>query len=602
MPKEEPEPHTEERIEPAEQHPVEKPVEEQVPAAAEHQAETIPDTKEKKSFKQKLGAFLKTKKGKVVAILLAVAVVIGSIFAIPATRYAVAGLVIKKDVTLQVLDKTTLKPVSGVQLTLAGQTVKTDGNGNATIKNVAVGEWRVDAKKNYYQDAGVTTLVPILAQQSTIKIAMVATGRQVPVTVINKVTGTALGGVEITTVDSSGTTDKDGHVVMVLPAGKDAVTATFKAKGYNNSTADITVTEQQDAKNTFAVTPNGKIYFLSKRTGKINVMKSDLDGANASVVVEATGKESETQTILLASRDWSYLALHAKRDSDDAKIYFVNTADDKFSVIDEGKNVSFTPVGWYNEHYIYKVFRGDAKDWQPGREAIKSFDAKTNKITTLYDTAGVGTDGSNWAHEALGAVYILENQVTFSAYWNNSVPGSALLAGKKDVFATVRPDGSDKQNVKETDATTLSYTESVLYKPTEVYYRISTGGTYKYYAYEDGKMSDTTAVNDNNFFDDYPTYLVSPSGDKTFWFEPRDGKNVFFVGDKQGANGKEVLVNTDYTPYGWFTDEYLLLSKGNSELYIMPRDAAAGVKPLKITDYHKPQFSSRGYGFGYGGF
>ena len=52
---------------------------------------------------------------------------------------------------------------------------------------------------------------------------------------------------------------------------------------------------------------------------------------------------------------------------------------------------------------------------------------------------------------------------------------------------------------------------------------------------------------------------------------------------------------------GWYTDNYLLVSKGGSELYI----AAAGnpdfSKALKVTDYHKPNIVYRGYGGGYGG-
>jgi len=40
----------------------------------------------------------------------------------------------------------------------------------------------------------------------------------------------------------------------------------------------VQVTDQAVPANTFSVTPAGKLYFLSKRTGQINVMKSDLDG------------------------------------------------------------------------------------------------------------------------------------------------------------------------------------------------------------------------------------------------------------------------------------------------------------------------------------
>jgi hypothetical protein len=60
-----------------------------------------------------------------------------------------------------------------------------------------------------------------------------------------------------------------------------------------------------------------------------------------------------------------------------------------------------------------------------------------------------------------------------------------------------------------------------------------------------------------------------------------------------------IASSSDFTPYGWFTDGYILVSKDSSELYI--QTAEKGAKPLKITDYHKPDTEFEGYGYGYGG-
>lgn len=56
---------------------------------------------------------------------------------------------------------------------------------------------------------------------------------------------------------------------------------------------------------------------------------------------------------------------------------------------------------------------------------------------------------------------------------------------------------------------------------------------------------------------------------------------------------------SDYSPYGWFTDNYLLVQKSGSELYVMVPDGSA--QPFKIANYYKPQRSYPGYGGGYGG-
>jgi hypothetical protein len=65
----------------------------------------------------------------------------------------------------------------------------------------------------------------------------------------------------------------------------------------------------------------------------------------------------------------------------------------------------------------------------------------------------------------------------------------------------------------------------------------------------------------------------------------------------------QIATLSDYTQYGWFSDDYLLVSKNSSQLFIMPR---AGIKQdpeaLKVSDYHKPAQTYPGYGGGYGGF
>jgi hypothetical protein len=92
--------------------------------------------------------------------------------------------------------------------------------------------------------------------------------------------------------------------------------------------------------------------------------------------------------------------------------------------------------------------------------------------------------------------------------------------------------------------------------------------------------------------------LLSPSSNQTFWTDQRDGKNTLFVGDNDAKNQKTIASLSGYNIYGWFTDNYLLVSKNSSELYVMP---VAGGTPLKITDYYKPAINYQGYGGGYGG-
>src|SRR5258706_2045215 len=61
------------------------------------------------------------------------------LFAIPPTRYALAGTVIKHDLSVKVLDATAGTPVSGASVSLGSQSAETDGTGKAVLHRVKAG-------------------------------------------------------------------------------------------------------------------------------------------------------------------------------------------------------------------------------------------------------------------------------------------------------------------------------------------------------------------------------------------------------------------------------------------------------------------------------
>src|SRR6202008_1449233 len=111
-------------------------------------------------------------------------------------------------------------------------------------------------------------------------------------------------------------TDKDGKATVVLPVGTTTKKATLSLKGYNNKEGELQVSDKEIKKNGLTITPSGRVYLLSKKSGKIDVVKTNLDGSDRKPVLAGTGKEEDRGTVLLASRDWKYLALLSRRDSD----------------------------------------------------------------------------------------------------------------------------------------------------------------------------------------------------------------------------------------------------------------------------------------------
>ena len=524
--------------------------------------------------------------------------------AIPPTRYAIAGMVVKRDLTVNVTDATAGTPVSGATVSFGSASAETDGTGKAVLLAVKAGHHKISFSKKYYQDRSADILVPILSQKSTPQIHMTATGRQVKITALNAINKSVLSDVEIKVADITAKTDKNGTALIVLPAGTTEKEATLSLVGYNDAKVTVKVSNDKIQDNSFNLTPAGKVYFLSKLSGKIDVVKTNLDGSGRQTVLAGTGKEDDLGTVLLASRDWKYLALLSKRAGGSPSLYLIDTSNDGLSTIDEG-SADFSLNGWVGNNFIYTVTRPDVQLWQANRQAIKSFNASSKKSSVLEQTTASGSGQSDYLTELIGAVYAYNDQVFYIKNWTTAYSSPASIAGKQATFNSVKPDGSAKKAIRSfglADGTTaIDVTlEERVESPSAIDLKFSDGTKDNFYVYANGQVKDDTNATADAFYTaNYPTYLQSPSGDNTFWGDLRDGKNTLFVGDASGQNGKQIATLSDYKTYGWFSDDYLLVSKNDSELYIMPKSGSK--EPIKISDYHKPALTYAGYGGGYGG-
>lgn len=542
------------------------------------------------------------------SIPLSVLALLFLLLAIPATRYPLVGLILKKNFTLQVTDQTTNTAVSGATVSSGNISVLTDGNGKASLR-LAVGHHSVKIVKKYYQDRQADVLVPILNQKTSAVIAAQATGRQVKVTVKNTISNKTVANVDIKVLDITAKTDKDGKALLVLPAGALSQKASLSLNGYNSVDVTLKVSDTVVAENNFAITPAGKVYFLSKQSGKIDVVKANLDGSTREIVLAGTGHEDNQNTVLLASRDWKYLALLSRRDSDLAKLYMIETGTDKVTAVDEG-NATFSVIGWSDANFVYQVDRIGYQLWQPKAHALKSYNAVSKKIVILDETDAQGSNNFDYNYENFSGIYIIGQRVTFVKSWFSTYSDNASLGDNQLGIYSIATAGSGGRSTHKNfgyapDQST--YLQSFPYNPDQVDYQvIEKSGEAKYFAYTNGQVSEkpSTKTDFDNYLNgsQYSTYLASPSDNSTFWSESRDGKNSLFVGDAVGGNAKQTATLSDYQTYGWYSDDYLLASKNGSELYIFTSD---GIKKdsdaLKITDYHKPLLSYPGYGGGYGG-
>lgn len=534
----------------------------------------------------------------------AVVLLLALLAAVPHTRYALAGLVLKQQYQVAVVDMETGKPVSSATVMLDGKKTLTDNRGRASIK-ASVGFAKLEVSKKYYESASQEVVVPIQKPDSPKQVELKATGRPVELTVVNKITKKPIANIAVKSADTEVKTDKDGKATMVVPANKEDLAVTLSGEGYISTDSVLVVA----GANNFEMVSTGTIYFLSNASGKIDLVKSNLDGGDRKIVLAGTGKEDRYNTVLLASRDWKYIALLSKRDGGAySKLFLIETGNDTVTTMDEGQ-ADFTIIGWSGDRFVYTVTRQKIPSWQPKRQALKSYSASSKKITLLDETSGEGNQ-YEYVYQQYQDVVVLDQEVVFTKNWYVVGPycyySQYNTNGKQITFNSIKADGGQKKVVKgyAPQAPCSASLETRIAEFGEVYIRYTdASGKPSYEAYKGGKLTAEKLTDDEYYSTEYPSYAVSPSGNKTLWSDYRDGKNVFFVGDGNGENGTQIGSSDEFTVYGWFTDDYLLITKKGSEMRILPASDLEGDlnAALKVTDYYKPNYYLRGFGYGYGG-
>jgi hypothetical protein len=516
---------------------------------------------------------------KKVAIPLAILLVVVAAAATPWSRYHAAGLVIKKNFTVKVSDSTAGTPVSGALVSSGKVSALTNAEGVASL-SLPVGPHHLTISKKYYAGTQSELTVPITGSKNVV-LDLVATGRQVGLNVKDLLSGKSLSGVQIEVAGISAKTDSGGKALLVVPASSGAEQASLSLNGYNDAKVDLKISSQDIVQNDAVLTPAGKVYFLSKRTGKLNVMKSNLDGTGAEVVVAATGHEQVDSSALSRSPDGRYVVLETQRnDNDDPpQLYILSVSDDRLLTFDSG-DFKFTIIGWLGDNLIYEANNNNLADWQAGKQKIKSYNAATGK-TTVLDSTAAGKANTE-IFQSFGHVYLTAQGIVFTKQWSGFVP--EVLDGRKNTVLSIKADGQQEQALASYDAEKYSenlyryapngfYIELDFSRSTDaIFYDFTVGGSFK-------KISRPTS---RQLFDN-PVYYFSPAGDQTYWSEFRDGKNTLITADMYGSQPSQKVHAAGYAAVGWYTDKYLLATnKDQNELYIM---SPAASKPIKIADY-----------------
>lgn len=530
-------------------------------------------TKPNHSRRHKLGKFLKSGWGKTLVVLI---LIIGVSLAIPMTRYAFLGFLIKKQTVITVVDETTGKPVSDATVHFARADGVTDKQGVVTIDNMSVGDHPLSVEKKYYETANTSYTVRIFSgAAATVKLK--ATGRLAAVTVKNAISGKVIAGASVKIGDTSAVTDDSGVANIALAIRDADQPGTVSLDGYNQAAISVSTKDVSPTLDVSLV-PSGKLYFLSNRNGTYDIMSSTLDGSNQEVVLKGTGREAPYDLQLIASPTGDTLAFASRR-SGKLALYAVNTATKEATVI-TSSGTSYNLIGWADDVFYYTVYT-DMNPVVAGRMKLMSYNQSTKK-TTEIDSTQISSDGHSEFELSFSQITLTGGRLYYARSWQSTSYAAATLAQKASLVTVA----NGKVTVlKSIDQTKSMYSITYVKKPNLLYFNLA--GSYngegsQYFRYQVGGSVESVQLSDADFMS-VVTYMLSPNGTHNAWTETRDGKPVNFVGDANGSNERQIGSN-EYRVYGWLGNDYILFSKNSNELYIMSADGQGDMH--KITDYY----------------
>ncbi len=564
----------------------------------------------KQSITQTLKARARQHKRLLVVGLASVVILVIIALFVPAARDVTIGKLVNRTVVVVVKDDRTNTPISNAIVSSGDQKVKTNAYGKAVLKNVASVSQTFYISKENYDTITSTYSVPIFGTVEQQSISLHANGVPVTLRVLNAITKNPLEGVTVVSEKSTATTDAEGMAVVVRKIGETKQYVAVKEKNYLDKKILLSPAEDgpQTMDKTVLLVPEGTVQYLSKATGVINAVKSNLDGSGTKVLVRGTGNENDSSTALSSSKDWKYSALSTQANEDVSQLYVIDAGTGEKTLIDQGK-VTFSVKGWSQHKLVYQIYRSNREYWQDKQQAIKVYDADSNNLQVVDESQGRYSKNSGlYSVESYDGCFSLGSEIVLVKSWSY---GSRYgydpyrKPSTKASLISVDVNSLSKKTITSFTNTTETSITARVAKPRLVYIRVQDGWDddkkVRYYAYGNGSMQDSSGVSEAAYRNAKYTYIESPSGKKVMWFDERNGKNTVFVSKVDGSDKKTVARLSSYKPYGWYgsNDNYILVTKDDDTLYVGSVDMIGkkDYSPLELSTIHKPNNRYGGYGY-----
>lgn len=518
----------------------------------------------KPGFKQKVKNFFvnwwQNKKARYATLGVLAALVITAAV-VPTSRYFILNTAgVRASALVTVLDNSTGQPLKNVRVSIGQQNGLTDNEGKIKLERVNLGSQDLVIEKIAFASENRKITVGWGSNPlGDFKLRPV--GKQYAFLVTDFLSGKPIDKVEAESGGADAISDEEGKIKLTVDIkNDDDLKVTFKGEGYREE--EVTIPLGTKDEQTVKLVSARKEVFTSKRSGKYDMYKVDIDGKNEELVLAGTGSENSDMTLVPHPSN-EILAYVSTRDNKrDAEGYLLSTllmidlSDNSTKTVTQSQRVQI--VGWNNDRLVYVQIAAGTSAANPKRHRLISYNYKTGQSQEIAS--------SNYFNDVImvsGKLYYAPS----SAYQNS---GAGLYISGSD--------GSNKQTVlnKETWNIFRSSYDHLILSVSGEWHDFKIGDK------QPGKLSGQPANLTSR------VYADSPDGKHSLWVDSRDGKGVLLSYDTVSEKDKILLTKSGIkNPIRWLDNHSLIFRvQTDQEIadYAMSIDGGQAVKIRDVTD------------------
>lgn len=477
---------------------------------------------------------------------------------VPTSRYFILNSFgVRASMSLRVIDDKTDQPLKNVVVSINGESGKTDIDGKVKLEKIHLGRQQLSVSKPAFADSTQNITVG-WGSNPLGDVALQEVGSRYVFELKDFVSGKPLADGEVVSGEASANANEQGEAVLVVADQNQAqISVQVRAPDYRTETFNLDVGDKE-VRN-LGMVPARKHAFVSKRSGKYDLYKVDVDGKNEQLVLAGAGAESENTTVILPSLHSdtiAYVSTRGDKHNEDgfplAGLKIINLDDNKIQTIDYSEKIQL--VDFIGSKLVYVKIEQGQSAASPNRNQLISYDVSTNEKKLLAKT-----NYFNDVLSAKGAIYYAPSQYKTS--------GIGLFK--------VNPDGSGQ---------TMVYDKEVWNLFRVSYDKIDAAVGQNWYEY-DTVTDSFNALNSAPPEQKSRIYADSPDGKKSAWVDNRDGKGVLLVYDTSTGEDKAIQTQSGLTnPISWLDNDHLVYRVYNTDETADYVVSLSGGSPKKIED------------------